>query len=158
MKKRELLNLYGALTTIEGRQFSVKFSYFVAKTKVLLKSEVTALEEARKPPEKFVEYDSKRAELAQSLADKDESGRPRIENNNFIITEKVDEFKEKLDKLKEEYKDCITEYEKKIKEFETLLEEDVEYDGPKIDFKDIPENIEASVLEVLISSNLIIEE
>jgi seryl-tRNA synthetase len=158
MKKRDLLSLYNALTMVEGRQFSVKFSYFIAKNKVLLKNEITALEEARKPDPKFVEFDTKRATMAHDMADKDEKGQAKVENNNFIIIEKVNEFKKALDELKEKNSKVIKDQEQSIKDFEDILDEDVEYKGPKIDFKDIPTGIEAVILEALIVADLIIEE
>jgi len=158
MKKRDLIKLQGALISIEGRQFSVKFSYFVAKTKVMIKNEFAALDEVRKPSEKFMEYDTKRAQLAHDLADRLPDGQPKIENNNFIIVEKVDEFKTKLDELKEQYKAAIKKHEKNQKEFDDLLNEDIVLDTPKINLKDIPPAIEPSVLEVLISADLIEED
>ena len=158
MKKRDLISLYNALTMIEGRPFSVKFSYFVAKNKVLLKSEFTALEEARKPDPKFVEFDTERAKMAHDMADKDENGQSKVENNNFIIVERVNEFKEGLDSLKKKYSKVIEDQEQNVKDFEDILDEDFNYKGPRIDFKDIPAGIEASILEALIVADLIIEE
>lgn len=157
MKNRDVLNLHEALTSIEGRRFSVKFGYFVAKNKVMIKNEYSALDEARKADPKFTEFDTKRATLAAESADKDESGQPKIENNNFIIIENFEEFRKALDALKEEYADAIKDQEKKVEDFEVLLEEKVEYKGPKIDLKDIPEQIEPSILENLITADLIID-
>lgn len=157
MKKRDLIKLNGALASIEGRPASIKFSYFVAKNKIAIKEEFTLLDELRKPSSEYIEYDTQRAQLAQKLADRDEKGQVRIENNNFIIVEKVDEFKTELDKLKKKYSKFIKEHEKKMKEFESLLDEEITFSGPKIDLKDIPQTIEPSLLETLISANLIIE-
>lgn len=158
MKNRDLLNLQNTLKSIEGRKATVKFSYFVAKNKILLKKEFDILESIRKPDQKFIEYDTKRAELAHKYADKLENGEPRIENGNFIITENLVLFKEDLMKLKAEYKDVISEYEKQIKDFDELLDKDVQFEGVKIDMKDIPKEIEPNVLEVLMSSGLLIEQ
>jgi len=157
MKNRDLITLHNQLTTLEGTKFSVKFSYFVAKNKVMIKDEYGPLEEARRPDPKYTEYDSLRAKLAQELSDKDANGHPRIENGNFVIVEKFTEFKEGLEKLKEEYAEAIKDQEKKFKEFEALLDEEVDYKGPKIDLKDIPEQVEPSVLEILIVAGLIID-
>jgi seryl-tRNA synthetase len=158
MKKRDLLKLNGVLSSIEGRQFSVKFSYFIAKNKVMIKNEFAILEDLRKPSPDYIAYDTKRAELAHKYADKDEEGKPKIENNNFVIVEHVDEFKKELDELKKKSDKAIKKHEKKMKDFEDLLDEDIDYQGPKIDFKDIPKVVEPSVLEVLIEAGLIIEE
>ncbi len=158
MKNRDLLNLYNALKTIEGRQFTVKFSYFVAKNNIALKSDLEILDTVKKPTPEFIEYDTKRAKLAYDYADKSVNGKPRIENNNFIIVERVDEFKIELDKIKEEYKNVIAEQEQKVKDFESILDNEVEFTGVKIDLKDIPETIEPSILEVLMQTKMLIEE
>jgi len=158
MKKRDLISLYNAFIKVEGKPFSVKFSYFVAKNKVLLKDEITALEEAGKPDPKFSEFDAERVKLASDVADRDENGRPKVQNNNFTITEKVDEFRKGLDALREKYSKTIIDQEKSVKEFEDILNEDFNYKGTKIDFKNIPDEIEPSFLEILIVADLIIEE
>jgi len=158
MKNRDLLNLYNALKTIEGRQFTVKFSYFVAKNKIALKNDLEILDSVKKPTPEYIEYDTKRAKLAFEYSDKTDDGKPRIENNNFIITEKVDEFKTELDKLKEEYSKSIDEQEQKVKDFENLLDNEVQFTGIKIDMKDVPETIEPAILEILLETNMVIEE
>jgi len=157
MQKRDLLNLHNALSIIEGRQFTVKFSYFVAKNKVLLKSEFTALDEARKPSDEFTAFNTKRGELAQKMADKDDKGQPKIENNNFIIIEKIDEFNKALEKLRKKNEEVIEKQENKMKDFDSLLNENAEFQGTKIDLDDIPDNIEPFILEVLITTELIVE-
>jgi len=47
LSRRDLLKLHNGMTMLEGRQFSVKFSYFIAKNKVKLADEIAALNEAR---------------------------------------------------------------------------------------------------------------
>ena len=158
MKKRDLISLNSALVALEGRQFTVKFSYFMAKNKVMIKDEFAALDEVRKPSPEYIAFDTKRAEMAMEFADKDDDGKPKIENNNFIITQKVEEFRKALDELKATNAKVIETYEKQVKDFEELLDEDIDFRGPKIDLKDIPPTIEPSFLEVLITSNLLIED
>ena len=157
MKNRDLLNLYKALTTIEGRRLTIKFSYFVAKNKIALKNKLKIFESVKKPTPEFIEYDAKRAKLAYDFSDKTEDGKPKIENNNFIIIERVDEFKTEIDKIKKEYKDAIKDQEQKVKEFESVLDNEVEFGGMKIYLKDVPETIEPSILETLIQTKMIIE-
>jgi len=157
MKKRDLLNLYNGLTQLEGRQFTVKFSYFVAKNKVMLRDEFAALDLVRKLAPEYIEYDTKRAELAHKMADKDEKGQAKIENNNFVILERVDDFRKLLAQLKRTNAKVIEEQDKKNAGFEELLEDEFEYAGPKIDLKDIPQAVEPSILEAFITCDLIID-
>lgn len=157
MKKKDLVTLHDALIRVEGRQSPIKFSYFVAKNKLLIKEEFEMLQNLRKAPEKFVEYDRKRATLAQEHADRLENGQPKIEDNNFIIIERFEEFREKLEALKEDYADAIADYEKRVQDFEDILEQEYTYNGAKIDYKDIPETIEPAILEAFMTADLIID-
>ncbi len=74
IKKRDLLNLYNAISELEGRPFSVKFSYFIAKNKVAMRDEISALDIAKRATDEFKSYDGERAKLAQKFADKNEDG------------------------------------------------------------------------------------
>jgi len=65
VKKRDLLRLHNAIHALEGKVFNVKFSYFIAKNKVAMRDEITALEEARKVSDEYKKYDTERATLAQ---------------------------------------------------------------------------------------------
>jgi len=96
--------------------------------------------------------------MAQEYADKNEDGTAKIHENSFVITARAEEFQTDLAELRENNKDIIEEYESKMKEFEELLNGEVDFDGAKIDFKDIPSTIEPALLEVLILADLIIEE
>ncbi|MCK5611917.1 hypothetical protein KAR91_59150 [Candidatus Pacearchaeota archaeon] len=159
IKKGDLLRLHNAITLLEGRQYSVKFSYGIAKNKVVIRDEITALEEARKSSEAFNEYENKRVTLAREYADKDENGSPKIQDNSFVLTTNKELFEKEFEELKDQYKDELVEREKQIKDFEELLEETVDdYEGMKINFKDIPENIDPTIMECFIIADLIIEE
>lgn len=156
--KRDLLRLYNGISMLEARQFSVKFSYFIAKNKVAMRDEITALEEARKVSEEFKAFDTERAKLAQQYSDKNEDGSAKIQDNSFVITTNMEVFQEELEALREKNVETISEREKQIAEFEELLDGSTEFNGAKIDFKDIPESIEPAMLEVFILADLIIDE
>jgi len=158
MKKRDLMRLHNGISVLEGRQFSVKFSYFIAKNKVNMRDEISALEEARKVSEKFKEFDTERAKLAHQYADKNEDGTAKIQDNSFVITANVDVFQEELALLKTKHSVEIEKRENQIKEYNAILDDTIDFKGTKIGFKDIPPTIEPSMLEVLILADLIIEE
>jgi len=159
LTKRDLLKLYNGIIAMEGRAYSVKFSYFIAKNKVALRDEISALEEARKPSDEYRSFDTKRAKLAQKYADKNEDGSAKIHENSFVITKNVDKFQSEIKKLREKNKKYITEFEKQMVDFEELLDTEATLENTsKIVFKDIPQSIEPSILEVLILADLIIED
>jgi len=159
IKKRDLLKLHNAITLLENKQYSVKFSYFIAKNKVTMRNEITALEQTNKADEEFQEYENKRIRLARQHADKDDDGSPKVQDSNFVLTTNMELFQKEFGELKEKYKDVIIKREKQLTEFEQFLEGDVEFEGMKINFKDIPQqNIEPVMMECLILADLIIEE
>jgi len=149
------LNLDSARSLLENRPYSVKFSYFIAKNKVLIRDEIIALDKSRHSSPEYLEYDKKRLELARKYADKDQDGKAIIKDNQFVLTEKIDEFQTELEELKKIYFMAIEEQENKVKDFEELIERETDFIGLKINLNDIPDGIEPSILEVLITSNLI---
>lgn len=109
LTRKDLLRLHNGISMMEGRQYSVKFSYFIAKNKVALRDEIVALEEARKASDGFKEYDGGRAKLAQEYSDKNEDGSAKIQDNSFVITARVDEFQSALAELRDKYAEPIKE-------------------------------------------------
>jgi len=157
LKRREILRLHNGIAMMEGRPFSVKFSYFMAKNKVAIRDEIAAIDAARQVTDGFKEYDNERAQLAQQYADKGADGSAKIHENSYVITVRKEEFDEALKELRYKYAEPLKEQEAKMEELKELLEEEVEFEGSKIDLKDIPESIESSVLEIFILADLIIE-
>jgi hypothetical protein len=158
IKKKDLLRLHNAITLLEDKQHSVKFSYLIAKNKVIMRDEIEALEEVSKASEEFKAYEDKRVRLAQQYADKNEDGSIKIQNNNFVLTTNAEVFQKEFDELREDHKDLIDEREKQLKEFEELLGGTVDFEGTKINFKDIPASMDPATMECLILADLIIEE
>ena len=156
--KRDLLNLYNGMCSLEGRQFSVKFSYFIAKNKVAIRDEITALDEARRVSNEFKLYDDERVELARKFADKSDDGSAKVHDNSFIITKLLDGFQKNLSKLREKHTKAIEKREKQIEDFENLLNETATFEKFQVEFDDIPPTIEPSILEGFILADLIIDE
>lgn len=158
MKRRTALKLWQVFGKLEGLKHDVRFSYFLAKNKVALKAELDLMEEAQKPNELFLEYESRRIETAQKFSDKDANGNPKIHNNQYIIYDKKDEFEKEIKALKTKFKKAISDREKQLADYEKLLDEPVELPLTKINFNQLPHQIEASVLEVFIEANIIEDE
>ena len=156
--KRDLMRLNNAISAIEGRKFTVRFSYFIAKNKIQLKEDIAIFEKLRAVNDEFKLYDTERAKLALEHADRNPNGSPKIDNQEFLITIKAGAFQEAMAKLKEEYAEVIEQRNEQLKDFEEILQEDIEYSGATIDYKDIPDDIEPVVVEVLLSAGLINEE
>lgn len=156
-KKSDILKVYSVLEQLSQGSHNIKFSYFVAKNKRVLKDEVELLKEFAMPPEKYQEYDSRRAKLAESMADVDHTGRPVIQNNTYVITKNKEEFEQKLTALKEEYENAIKEFDEKIGQYKDLLKEEIEFTGHAIMLRDLPEKIEPAVIELFMDAGLLLE-
>lgn len=155
MKRRTLLELWKVFERLAGLKHDVRFSYFLAKNKVVLKTELEILDEAYKPNELYISYEQKRVEAAQKLADKDDSNQPKINNGSYVININRDEFQKEIKKLKIKFKKAIDEREKQIGDYEKLLDEDVNIDLTKIRFSQLPEQIESAYMEVFIEADLV---
>ena len=155
MNRRTILKLWQVLGKLEGLKHDVRFSYFLAKNKVALKSELDLMEEAQKPQEAFLAYEQKRVDTAQQFSDKDANGNPKVHNGQYVIYDKRDEFEKEIKKLKTKFKTAIAAREKQVEEYEKLLDENVELNLAKIRFSQLPAQIESAFLEVFIEANLI---
>lgn len=159
MKKLDVLRLNEVFNRFGDMKYGVKFSYFLAKNRIAIKSEVEALDEARKPEQDFLDFELERVKLAQEYADKDSAGKPMVQNGAFVIVTKLDKFEKEMEKLKKKFKASIEQRESQMKEFEKLLSEEYIMSNPfKISFSELPDSIEPSVVEVLITADLIKEE
>lgn len=157
-KKGDLLNLWYIFEGMKHQKQSVKFSYFVAKNKVLLKGEVDALNEAQAASEAFKAYDQKRADLAAEMADRiPGTDQPMVNDGQYVIKERKEEFDKQLEEIKTQFKDVIEERTKQLESIRELLDEEVKFDGYKIQMDNIPDSIEPNIMEAFIVTDLIME-
>lgn len=139
MKKRELLDFNNALKSVSELK-GVKFAYAVAKNTKVIKNEVEAILDAQKSSKEFQEYDNERIELCKLMAVKDESGKPKVTQNNFDIEDK-EAFDKEFNKLKKKYKEAIEDRDKQLEEFNKLLEEEVKIKLHKVKVEELPSDI-----------------
>ena len=139
IKNRNLFQLRNALQVV-GRHQGVKFAYAVAKNLKMINAEIELLVDTIKPSDKWAEYDNKRVLLCIKYAEQ-KDGKPRFENNNYIIKDKK-KFEKELDELRNEYKVEIDKQDKKLKEYNTvLLEQKTDIELHLIPMDDIPKEI-----------------
>jgi len=159
VKKRELLKFAEVIKSFEGLKYSTKFSYFLTKNKISCRDEIEALDEARKPDQKFLDFELERVKIAQEYSDKNPDGSPVIRNGAFIIlSENQDKFDKELTKLRKVSKTTIEDRDKQIEEFERIINEETDFNGFKIKLSELPTQIEPVIVEVLVNLDLIIED
>lgn len=162
-EKLFVLNMFLDRIKQEETKKNVFFLYSIAKNKELIKSELTALEEARKPSEKKQEYEAKRIELCKKYCKKEESGNPIIldlglptARFDFDIEEK-NKFDEEMVPLQEEYKEILEEEKIQMEEFNNLLKEEIEVNLIKFQLSKLPESMTGNDFDILYELDLIKE-
>lgn len=133
-----------------GELKGVKFAYALAKNKALLKTELETLQTAITPSEKYMSYEKARVALCEVHAEKDEKDKPKMEGNEYVITDRK-KFDKELEKLQEEHKEVITEREGQVKEFNELLEKESDYKPFMIEYSDVPEDISSKQMSGIVS-------
>lgn len=148
IKNEKILELYVGLSEVSHLP-GAKFAYAVTRNLNKIKSEITAIQKADTPSEKFVKFDEARVALAASLAKKDEKGNPLkeiVDGVNRFVIEDMDNFEKAFDKLKVEHAQAIKDREKQISDFKEIMEQEVEVDLYMIPPEYLPDGINSKQL------------
>jgi len=157
IQKGDLLQLQTVFERLNIEKHPLKFSYFLAKNKSIIKKEVEILKELQKPSDGYNSFDKKRIMLAQDLAERvPGTDEPLIKNNAYIMGENKKKFEKELWGLKDVFKDVIKEFEKQVSDFKDILKEDFDFDnGYKIKIDNLPEYIEPQLIELFMKTGLL---
>ena len=157
IQKGDLLQLQTVFERLSIEKHPLKFSYFLAKNKSLIKKEVEILKELQKPSDGYNSFDKKRIMLAQDLAERvPGTDEPLIKNNAYVMGENKKKFDKELWGLKDVFKDAIKEFEKQVSDFKDILKEDFDFDnGYKIKIDNLPDYIEPQLIELFIKTGLL---
>ena len=148
MKNEKLQSLYAGIEAVSGLK-GVRFAYAMAKNKSALKRELESLQEAIKMSDKFTEYEKKRVELCEQHSEKDDTGKAKLENNEYVILSKA-QFNKELDKMRKEHKDTLDERTAQIKEFNELLKKESEFKPYMVAYESVPEDISTETMSKII--------
>jgi len=161
MKKSDVMKLWSLFNSLGDTKGSIKFIYFIAKNKQILKSEIESLQEVSKlsVSPRFLEYDEKRVKLNEKYCDKDDNGNPIIVDNMYSLSKENSKVVNKeIEELKKEYKNEIDIYIESQKELNRFLESEVELNLEKIMLTDLGSNlITGNQLSMLMEHGLVDE-
>jgi hypothetical protein len=148
MKNKDLITLAQTLNEVsylKGKQFA----YAVFKNKSLIEQEVKIFEQLRKDPHPdFQNYENERNIVCINYSKKDDNGNPIITNNAYQI-EDMNGFNTDMQELGEKYKDVLDDMNNARKEYEDFLEKESSVQLIKVNFNDIPEDVDANLLSKL---------
>lgn len=146
MINKEVLDLAMSLkefSNIKGKEFA----YLILKNKKILEEELKVLEQLKREPHpEFENYEKKRIEICEKYSDKDENGRPKMNNGQYVINKHMTHFVNEINTLKTEYPEVIKEVEETDKEFRDFLNSESKADLIKIPADKIPEDIDVKLL------------
>ena len=128
MTKNDLFQLLENLMAFEN-QAGVKFNYAISRNIDIVAKECDRLRDIAKPDSKFLEYNAKRIELLESLADKAEDGTfvmGTLPNglSSYTLTTGKEEFDAKILLLQEEYIDAISAQTVRSAEIDEFMQEE----------------------------------
>lgn len=139
-----MLQLLPSVTKLKG----AKFGYALARNKAKLQSYTKTLRNKPHHPQDR-EYEEKRVALCEEFCDRNESGEPVFEGDQYCGLEGNDAFQKKWDELKEEYKEVIEKREANHKEFADALSEKANIKLHMINPSDLPKDIDVDQTEIV---------
>lgn len=139
-KRNDLMNMLSGLHTASNLK-GFKLAYAIARNKRALEQEQAALNAGLNPSDDYRAYDTRRIELANEHADKDEKGRTKKAGGRFVGLDANPEWDAALKALQEECKEAVDAYNKQNKDYEAALEEEIEFDMYMVGPDQIPIDI-----------------
>ena len=155
MKKVELFTLLRGLNEVANYS-GAKFAYAVAKNLQVVTEECKVLEKLQEPTEAFKAFEAERMEIIVKVAEKDETGNPKVTDNQYtILAENREQFALDMQELQTKHKEALEARDKQITEFNALLEEPVDITLFNVKFDCLPADITAAQITAIMA---IVEE
>jgi len=150
IRNKEIMSLHAALRSVANINENAKFSYAVAKNMRKFETIVKAMGLKRVPdtPE-FEEYEKFRIELCEQYAKKDENKNPVIQENNYVIEDKIG-FGEDTEDLKTDHPVAIQQLKELEETNKAILEIFIEVEPHMVCMVDLPSKISANQINAIV--------
>jgi hypothetical protein len=157
MKNLEIINLAETLTAYAQQLKSLKgakFANCIIKNSDLLGKESKTILDSRKIEDSYKEYETKRLELCEKFAEKEENGKPKkksinAQNFEYVIDSTNTEFISSIDKLREEYKDILKLQDEHQLDFNKFLDEESTIELFKINIDNVDDAISVELFSAI---------
>lgn len=158
MKNSELFSLQLGLQAVAALK-GLKFAIAVAKNTKMVTEEIQTINEeqntsAPTASEEFIAYDTERVALAIEYSDKDDEGKPIIQDRQYSLDSRREEFDAVLKVLQEENADAIEAQAKSLKEFNAEVKELMDTESTvtlvTVQEESLPEDITAGQLLLIL--------
>lgn len=150
LKRHAIVDIYETLTNEFKGEYNKFFIYHVSKIKSSLEGERSAILEAGRPSDDFLDFERERRDLVLKYCEKDDDGQPIRNGNNIKVVSGLEqETQDALNDLGTRYKETLDKRKSDIQEYEIFLNEQVDVELEPIPFKYIPDNISQNVMDTL---------
>ncbi|MFW6219509.1 MAG: hypothetical protein ACOCZ5_00240 [bacterium] len=141
MKNGDLFELNDVISSILKESRKIKLNFLLLENQNLLNNKIELLSKLFVTPVEIKKFEKERIELCKMYSEKDENGKPKIENDKFVGLLNNIEYKQKYDELENKYRKDIDEYNKQVVEYEKMLDEECDIEFKKIDINFIPDDL-----------------
>lgn len=142
MKVHQLVEIRKTLDDLSKHE-GIEFAYSVYKNKIIIDKKLSELDFIKNIEPEVVEYENKRIQLCEDSSEKDNSGKPIIENDLYKIVN-IKEFESKIEELNHIYEPFLKKRQLQIDLFNTKMNEDCELDFHKINISDLPKGFKTA--------------
>ena len=151
--KEDLLFMYQIFSATKTK-VNKNLTYCISYNKKTIESEALSLIDAMAPSDSYVEFEEKRNSIIDKYVEKDSATGSFIKSVDGkglkIKKEFVSECKTELKKLEDEYEVLVKQREGDIKQFDNILKETVNIELEFVDWDDIPEDIDQTLMDALL--------
>lgn len=151
MKNKEIFTFRTALNEVDYIKGKV-FAFAVFKNKEILDQEIKALNEIKKEPHPdYINFENERMLLCQNHSEKDADNNPVMTYNAdgsqaYKILD-ITNFNIEYNVLAEKYKSVLDDMTEAKRSYNELLEKESDIQLKKVNYKDLPEDVNALFLE-----------
>lgn len=129
---------------------NTKLAYFVMRNKKFMAKEIAEIQKLTQPSLEYMAVDTQRVDICKHYALKDEAGKPKVENNNFVFAEEgKKDLTKALEKLEADNKEVLEKEKQKSIVINQKLDEEIEIEVYTLDFDKLPSNLNANQIEIL---------
>jgi hypothetical protein len=150
--KEDLLFMYQILSDTK-QKYNKILTYSISFNKKAIESEALSLIDSMSPSDSYQEYERKRVVIIDKYADRDSEGNYIVSSDGKgfrIKKESIDECRAEIQCLEHENADMFKQREADVANFDKILRETVCVEMEIIDWENIPDDIDQSLMDALL--------
>lgn len=140
MSREKMIQYYLTLRSLQ-RVHRTKFAYSIARNMKAVQAEVEATDAAKRPSDKYFEYDRKRLDLVKKYGLRTPKGELVVDENGSAQLWDSGSFAKEWEELKAQYAKVVEEQDNKAKELRDFLSEEVSWEAYPVKAEHCPNDL-----------------